>query len=78
MEHEGEQKIPIQYGRALTRQEHEKGGAMRLHVAAPKLIVQVRDRQKENYVIGSSLQLEPCFLLSYAINYVKSQKYSCR
>src|SRR5260221_14409204 len=44
----GEQTIPIQNGRAETRQGHRYEDVMRLHEAAPKLIVQERvgDRMK--------------------------------
>src|SRR5258708_3686011 len=38
----GEQTIPIQKGRAETRQGHQYEDVMRLHEAAPKLIVQER------------------------------------
>src|SRR5260370_36033040 len=43
-----EQTIPIQKGRAETRQGHQYEDVMRLHEAAPKLIVQERvgDRMK--------------------------------
>src|SRR5713226_3387337 len=37
-----EQTMPIQDGRAETRQGHRYGDVMRLHEAAPKLIVQER------------------------------------
>ena len=38
----GEQTTPIQNGRGETRQEHQYEDVMRLHEAAPKLIVQER------------------------------------
>ncbi len=41
-----EQTIPIQNGRAETRQEHRYEDVMRLHEAAPKLIVQERVRER--------------------------------
>src|SRR5712692_11860456 len=46
----GEQTIPIQNGRAETRQGHQYEDVMRLHEAAPKLIVQERvgDRMKNS------------------------------
>ncbi len=44
----GEQTTPIQNGRTETRQGHWYGDVMRVHEAAPKLIVQeqVRERMK--------------------------------
>src|SRR5258708_3784616 len=43
----GEQTIPIQKGRAETRQGHQYEDVMRLHEAAPKLIVQERVGDKK-------------------------------
>src|SRR5258707_15898791 len=42
----GEQTTPIQNGRTETRQGHWYGDIMRVHEAAPKLIVQERVRER--------------------------------
>src|SRR5260370_505264 len=54
----GKQTIPIQNGRAETRQGHRYEDVMRLHEAAPKLIVQERvgERMKiSSYCLVTSL-----------------------